>query len=69
MTMYRGESADSLQPTSGQSGKLSTQRYYKVDTDKVSVAGIFRQFDCAAVEHEHPEAQLSIVFRGNAASF
>jgi hypothetical protein len=68
LTMLRGESIDPLQPASGQPGQFSTQRSYKVDSDKVTVAGILRQFDCAAKEHEHPEAQLSIVFRGNEAS-
>src|SRR5271167_2935832 len=66
--MHRGESADPLQLASGGPGQFSTQRSYKVYSDKVSVAGILRQSDCAAEEHEHPEAQLSILFRGNAAS-
>jgi hypothetical protein len=68
VTMYRGESADPLQPVSGRPGQFSTPRSYKVYSDKISVAGILRQSDCAAAEHEHPEAQLSILFRGNAAS-
>jgi hypothetical protein len=68
VTMLKGESADLLQPASGQPGQFSAQRSYKVYSDKMSVAGILRQSDCAAEEHEHPEAQLSILFRGNAAS-
>jgi hypothetical protein len=68
VTMLRGEFADPLQPASGRPGRFSAQRSYKVYSDKMSAAGILRQSDCAAVEHEHPEAQLSILFRGDAAS-
>ena len=66
MTMHRGESASPLQPASGQPGQFSAQRSLRVYSHKVNIAGIFRQFDCEAVEHEHPEAQLSMLFRGNA---
>jgi hypothetical protein len=68
VTKPRGESGDQRQPASGRPGQFSTQRSRKVYSDKVSVAGILRQSDCAAEEHEHPEAQLSILFRGNAPS-
>lgn len=41
---------------------------YKVSSAEMCVAGILRQWDCMAEEHEHPEAQLSILFQGNAAN-
>lgn len=43
-------------------------RLYKVSSGEVALAGILRRFDWTAEEHEHPEAQLSMLFQGNAAS-
>lgn len=68
MTMLSGPSADPLQLASGRPGQFSAQGSYKVDSGKIAIAGILRRSDCAYEEHEHTEAQLSILFRGNAAS-
>jgi AraC-like DNA-binding protein/quercetin dioxygenase-like cupin family protein len=46
----------------------NTQTSYKVTSDELCVGGILRAYGCTAEEHEHSEAQLTIVFQGQAAN-
>jgi AraC family transcriptional regulator len=46
----------------------NTQTAYKVCSDRLCIAGVLRQFDCVAEEHEHSEAQLTVLFRGKSPS-
>jgi AraC-like DNA-binding protein len=45
----------------------NTQTSYKVTTDELCVGGILRAHGCTAEEHEHSEAQLSVLFQGQTA--
>ena len=40
--------------------------HYKVQSGSMVLGGICRDADCKFDEHEHPEAQLSVLFRGTA---
>jgi len=42
--------------------------HYRVLSGAGNAAGILRQPHCAAPEHEHPEAQISLLFRGSSPS-
>lgn len=43
----------------------NVRQHYKVFSGEMIVGGICRDTDCLLPEHEHPEAQLSIVFSGS----